>query len=176
MKKFYQRYFAPDFFATSIPDIDLTTLPVEITTILLDIDNTLATHGSTSADQYAKQALQYLKEHGYRCCLVSNAKSERIKSYAQSLNCEFLEQANKPLAYKMRRFLAQNHLQPEQCLMIGDQLFTDIWAAKNLGCHSLLVRQRYSQELWNIRLKRHFERWLINRYGSTELKSSIFSK
>ena len=52
-----------------------------------------------------------------------------------------------------------------ECLIIGDQLLTDIWAANRAGTKSLLVRPLYQMEALNVRLKRLIEQWLIKRYG-----------
>jgi hypothetical protein len=45
--------------------------------------------------------------------------------------------------------------------MIGDQLLTDIWAARRAGVKSILVEPRSAQESGHIRIKRLIERIIL---------------
>ena len=132
--------------------------------VFLDIDNTLAEHGSRQADDYAQRAVSLIKSFDFLICILSNALSDRIADYAKSLNVEYMAQANKPGIKKILQKLAELNIQPQQTLMIGDQIFTDIWAGKRAGCVTIMVEQRFANEAIQIRFKRKLERFLFKRY------------
>ena len=49
-------------------------------------------------------------------------------------------------------------------LFIGDQLFTDVWGAKNAGIRSILVKPINPKEEIQIVLKRYLERIVLYFY------------
>lgn len=75
-----------------------------------------------------------------------------------------MAQAKKPGIKKIMQRLSELNLQPEQTLMIGDQIFTDIWAGRRAGCVTIMVEQRFANEAIQIRFKRKIEQFLFKRY------------
>ena len=61
--------------------------------------------------------------------------------------------------------------------MVGDQLMTDIRAAKRAGVRSVLVQPLVTSDAWNTKFNRARERrvWrkLIEKYGEPEWQNAI---
>jgi HAD superfamily phosphatase (TIGR01668 family) len=124
--------------------------------ILLDIDNTLAIHGSHESQSYAKENLDYMRSLGFRVIVLSNALEERARRFGHSLDpdLEVLGDARKPSAKGVYRALELTGLNKDQTLLIGDQLFTDVWCGTRAGVSVVLVDRLTSKEPWYIYLKR----------------------
>lgn len=142
--------------------------------VLLDIDNTLARHGSFSAEPYAVAQVKRILDAGLACWLLSNAVGRRIESYAASLGIRHLGQANKPSGRKIRRAILKENVKPEETLIVGDQLFTDIWAGKRAGTKTMLVDKLFDDEAWNVRLKRRLECLITDKYECEPYRHGLF--
>lgn len=149
----------PDYTAEVLRGLDWAALEDgKISKILLDIDNTLALHGSDSPDSYAKEVVDELKKEGREVLILSNSKGKRAKKYSQALGLRFIGAAGKPFSPKMYRLKKEARF-AEDTLLIGDQLFTDVLAAKYLGIKVLLVKPRsLAEETFLIKFKRLLER------------------
>jgi HAD superfamily phosphatase (TIGR01668 family) len=165
LKRWYKKSFKPDYRVKDLFSIDWKSFKAKgIKFVFLDIDNTLAEHGARQADEYAKEAVDLIRSFELPICILSNALSDRIADYAKSLDVDYMTQANKPGIKKILKKLAELDLQPDQTLMIGDQVFTDIWAGKRAGCVTIMVERRFAEEAIQIRFKRKLEQFLFNRY------------
>ena len=56
-------------------------------------------------------------------------------------------------------------------VFIGDQLFTDIWGAKNAGLRNILVKPINPKEEIQIVLKRYLEKIVLHFYTKEEKNS-----
>ena len=129
----------------------------------MDIDNTLALHGQTGPDQQAKETLERIRAAGLSCVVVSNAFSTRLKEYCRRLDVPYVPHARKPSPKSVYRACAVAGVSPGRAVMIGDQLFTDIAAARNAGCAAIRVDPLSKREPWFIRAKRLLERPIRKR-------------
>ncbi|HHT25134.1 MAG TPA: YqeG family HAD IIIA-type phosphatase [Clostridiaceae bacterium] len=165
LKRWYEKSLKPDYRFKDLLTIDWAEFKAKgIKLVFLDIDNTLAEHGSRQADDYAREAVSLIESFDLPICILSNALSDRITDYAKSLDVPYMAQANKPGTKKILQKIAELNLRPEQTLMVGDQIFTDIWAGKRAGCVTIMVEQRFANEAIQIRFKRKLERFLFKRY------------
>lgn len=165
LKRWYLKSLKPDYRVEDLFKIDWAEFKSKgIKFVFLDIDNTLAEHGSRQADKYAKEAVDLIKSFDLQICILSNALSDRIADYAKSLDVDYMSQANKPGIKKIMQKISDLNLRADQTLMIGDQIFTDIWAGKRAGCVTIMVKQRFANEAIQIRFKRKLEQFLFNRY------------
>lgn len=150
--------FSPDYEIEDLRCVDWSQFKKEgLQLILVDIDNTLARHGSREPDNYARCVVGDIQHAGLDVTVLSNAAGDRAPEFARHLNVEGLGNVMKPSADKINMLLARHGLQPNQAMLVGDQLLTDVWAAKNAGIYSLKVRPRFKKELWTVRLKRYLE-------------------
>lgn len=165
MKHIIDKNFRPDAFYPGLDRVHFAGLYRRgFRLIMLDLDNTLSAHGTYEADHYARQCVDIILSHGFACWLVTNAKKKRGEAYARSLNIPVRAMAGKPSAAAVLQVCHDTDIPPHQAVMIGDQLFTDIWSAKRAGCHAVLVKPRFTGEAPHIRFKRWLERPFYRRF------------
>lgn len=157
----------PEIVCDKIYDIDPAQLErMGIRALALDIDNTLTLHDSQEVTPRVRAFLEQMQEQGMGLFLVSNNSRERVQPYAEGLGLAFVCKAAKPLGFGLRRACRRFGLGKKQLLLVGDQLFTDILAAKLFGCPCALVTPFQTESQRLLRFKRVLERpllWLIHR-------------
>ena len=131
--------------------------------IIFDIDNTLVPHGAP-ADEKSIVLFKRLRGLGYSCVLLSNNKEPRVKSFADEVGARYIYKAGKPSSAGYRRAMELMGTDRTNTLFVGDQLFTDVWGAKNTGIHSILVKPINPKEEIQIVLKRYLERIVLYFY------------
>ena len=156
--------FYPDEYVESAYGIDYEGLyDAGYRGILFDIDNTLVPHGAP-ADERAKALFVRLKELGYRVMLLSNNKEPRVKMFNDAVGAAYIFKANKPAVGSYRKAMEQLQTDEKNTLFIGDQLFTDVWGAKNAGIRTFLVKPIDPKEEIQIVLKRYLEKIVLYFY------------
>ncbi len=136
-----------------------------IRALALDIDNTLAPYSALSPDPKTIAWLQKMTDEGIICFVISNNKYARVAEFCQSIGTPFACESNKPSVKKLQQFAREFHLNPDEILVLGDQIFTDVWMAKRYGCRAWMVDPiDPSLEGWLIRLKRILEKPFIYAY------------
>ena len=129
-----------------------------IDTALLDFDNTLGPDHATEPENYSYKCVRMIEEQGIRCCLVSNDKSGRSAKIAEMLNIPVVTYANKPGTSGIIRAIELMKTSPEKCVMVGDQVFTDVIAGNRSGVRTFMVEKLHRPEIWYVMLKRPFEK------------------
>ena len=135
-----------------------------IKTALLDFDNTLGPDHATEPEEYSYKCVKMIEEYGIRCCLVSNAKSGRSAKIAEMLGIPVVTYANKPGTSGIFKAISLMKSSPEESLMVGDQVFTDVIAGNRAGVRTFLVEKLHKPEIWYVMLKRPFEK-LVRIFG-----------
>ncbi len=165
MFNFISRYLKPDLYCTDLDELDFGLFKkAGYRLILVDVDNTLARHGSVKADDYARRAVSRAVQAGLDCRIISNAGKKRIEAYAATLAIPYVAWAKKPSPKAIIETCQAANVLPEEAVMIGDQILTDVICAHRAGCLAVLVKPRSQREPWHIRLKRQFERLVFWRY------------
>ena len=157
-----------------ISKIDFPSLGERGRYLLIDVDNTLAAKGSAEIAREVRELLAELRKDGHilGICLVSNVvfrnkrRERRVQAIAELLDakwhCAFIPHCKpKPHPYiEGMRLLGSK---PENTVMIGDQLLTDVRGANRLGLHTIWVKP-FSREPFYTGYKRRIEKWLIKRW------------
>lgn len=159
--------FVPDEVYERVSNIDIQKLKdMGKECFLLDFDNTLGPDHSTEPTDYSYEMIRKIKDSGFSCCLVSNAKTGRSASIAQSLDIPCVTYAHKPRPDGINRAIKLMNTSNDKCVMVGDQVFTDVIAGKLAHVHTILVERYSKKEIWYVQLKRPFEKIirLIARY------------
>ncbi len=156
--------FYPDEQVRSAYVIDYEKLYAEgYRGIIFDIDNTLVPHGAP-ADDRALALCERLKKIGYRVVLLSNNKEPRVKSFNEQVKVQYIYKAGKPGSGGYERAMEMMGTDTSNTVFVGDQLFTDIWGAKNAGIRNFLVDPIHPKEEIQIVLKRCGEKIVLFFY------------
>ena len=111
-----------------------------IVLVLADLDNTLASYEEARPSQAVRAWKGGLEEAGIGLFLVSNSrKSHRAPDFCAALGIPCIRHAGKPRRGGFFRALEQAGARPDQAVMVGDQIFTDILGANRAGIASVLV-------------------------------------
>lgn len=162
---FLKRFLIPDEVFRQMTDVPFSALYDRGFRIaLLDLDNTLAEDHVTEPSAYTFEVIHKLEAAGFRCCIVSNAKSTRSADFSARIPIECISYAHKPSPAGIYRALALLHAEKSQTIFFGDQIFTDIIAAKRAGVYAVYIEPVTKVEKMYIRIKRPFERIVRRMY------------
>ncbi len=122
--------------------------------VLCDVDNTLVAWHSEEILPEVLEWVQRVKAAGILICLVSNTRNpRRLERLAERLGILFVPgNSAKPGKYGYLKALELTNSKPEEAVMIGDQLFTDVFGANKLGIASVLVNPMSPREFIGTRL------------------------
>ncbi|MEK8129362.1 YqeG family HAD IIIA-type phosphatase [Paenibacillus filicis] len=124
----------------SIYDIELDMLWKQgYRGIITDLDNTLVGAKAPLATPELIDWLKVVGQIGFQVVIVSNNQRDRVTKFAEPLSLPFIYQARKPTNVSFRRALQLMKLQPEQTMVIGDQMLTDVLGGNRLGLYTILV-------------------------------------
>jgi len=155
----------PHHFVPSVFDIPYGQLWEEGKRALLyDIDNTLCPHGEPLPSPEVLGLLQQLQQQGFKVGLLSNNREGRVQQFNGQLQLPSRYRARKPLTRKIKALLAEMAVPPAEAVLVGDQIFTDVWCGHRAGLTTVLVAPFSTRDLWTIHLKRIPERWLLRRW------------
>jgi hypothetical protein len=159
------RHFAPIQAVHTIEEIsaaDLVGAGKKL--VLVDVDNTLVGWHSHEIPESTHEWLQSLKEAQLAICILSNTrKPARLDRLAKEMDIPYLRGRFKPSRRMYRTALEKFGFSPEQTVMIGDQLFTDIWGANRTGIDSIWVRQMTPKDFVGTKVSRLGERIIQGR-------------
>ncbi len=132
----------PQGFTTDITTLQASSLKSKgIALVLADLDNTLVSYGGTEPPEKIVAWKNALAQENIPLFILSNSrKPGRVEDFAQKLQVPYKTRAGKPRKSAFADVLAQYQVQPQQTLMVGDQIFTDILGATSMGIPAVLVR------------------------------------
>ena len=155
--------FFPTLYRRRITDVtadDLHRLGAKA--VLLDVDNTLTTHDAPELDAAVVAWLDEMRKH-FVLVIVSNNNAERVAPFAKKIGLPFHAVARKPLPGGFWEAGAEHGVAAKECVVIGDQIFTDILGANMAGMNSILlepIEPETKQKF--IAFKRKIERPMLN--------------
>ena len=164
------RKFFPDVYMESTYKIDFQKLYEKgYRGIIFDIDNTLVPHGEP-ADKRAIALFEKLKKIGFKCCLLSNNQYERVSSFNEKVQVQFIENAHKPSRKNYQKATELMETSIKDTVFVGDQLFTDVYGAKRTGIYNILVKPIHPKEEIQIVFKRKLEKIVLYFYEKEQKK------
>ena len=139
---------------------------------VLDIDNTLVPYTSPLPDENARLFLKRLENMGISYVFVSNNHEDRVKLFCDKLDgkADFIFDARKPLVYKIKRAMRKMGADKSNTVLIGDQVFTDVYAANRAGILSVMVNPIEAKETPFFGMKRAMEKVVLKNYKAKEWK------
>ncbi len=153
------RFICPDLYVPSVTHVPLADLWAQgVRVLFVDLDNTLLPIGSQKVSQSVQDWVRQARALGFQVVIVSNAgSSRRVAQVAEGLGIQGIAAAGKPRRFVFRRYLEWQRLTPQQAVMIGDQLFTDILGAKRTGMKAVLVEPMTERRFLTGRIQRPLE-------------------
>lgn len=108
--------------------------------VLADLDNTLVAYKVPAPTPEVAAWKDALAAQGIQLFILSNSrKPGRAQRFAQALGVPYQGHSGKPKKGGYLRALERMGCAPEQAVMIGDQIFTDVLGANNAGIVPLLI-------------------------------------
>lgn len=156
----------PEKYIDSVFELDLNVLKDEsVEALIFDIDNTLVPYFVPCADDRIKRLFSKIRRKGIKVGVLSNNKEKRVSAFCRDLNIEYVHKARKPgikgLGRLIKKLGVKNY---KNTVLIGDQIFTDVWCGNRMGVHTILVKPVSRRDEFGTRLKRGIEAFVINLY------------
>ena len=155
----------PDYYFQSFSEVSAQfLLSIGVRGIILDVDNTLEPYENALPTDGVRNWLQSLKSAGIGAAIVSNNNEERIKKFNAELNLPYYFKAKKPFKKNVVLAMKDLNVLPENAIPMGDQIFTDVWAARNARIKAILVPPIKDKTDLLTRFKRLLEKPILNKY------------
>lgn len=127
--------------------------------ILLDRDNTLVPRDRTCAPASVAAWLDHARDLGFELIMVSNNwHKSHVSRSAGELKMDYISFACKPLPFAITAGMRRLGASKANAVMIGDQLYTDVWGGNLAGIDTILVKPQTTVDLWYTQIFRIFER------------------
>ncbi|RKP55165.1 YqeG family HAD IIIA-type phosphatase [Cohnella endophytica] len=155
----------PDQIVNTVFDIDLDELHKRgVQGIITDLDNTLVSAKTPLATPQLVGWLDVVKDRGFKVVILSNNNETRVGNFATPLGIPFIPAARKPAGGSFRRALKLMELQPDQAVVVGDQMLTDVLGGRRAGLHTILVTPiAPKEEGWATQINRKIEKIALAR-------------
>ena len=131
--------------------------------LILDIDNTISPWHKYQLTKESEAFVYEALSKGYTIVLLSNSSHRKTKALADSLGVHFIAPAFKPLLYSFRKAIKRIKQPPEKIVVIGDQIFTDVWGGNKSGCSTILVKPLTEKELFWTKIMRYLEKIVLKK-------------
>ncbi len=154
----------PKVYVDSICNIDLKKLKKikKINGIIVDLDNTLVAWGKNEIDHKIIDWVKEAKKLGLKICIVSNTNSKRVAEFAKIFDIPYHSKYFKPFSIAFNNGLKILDTKKSETVVIGDQIFTDIWGGNILKLLTILVVPIVKKDSMGTFLHRNFEKIIIS--------------
>jgi len=116
--------------------------------LMLDFDNTIVPYTTSTPTEEMHNWLQTMAASDIQLCVVSNSHKDRVKIFCKKYGIPCITHAKKPFSKGIKACLAKFHADPEECALVGDQIFTDTMGANGTGVTSILVKAIDNHNIW----------------------------
>ncbi len=149
----------PTLCADKLTDVTADMLRnLGVSALLLDIDNTLASHISHEPAGGVESWIKEMEAEGFRLIIVSNNYAKRVEPFAQKISLPFVSRAYKPLPMGYVKAARELETPRRSCVIIGDQIYTDIIGANLCGMKSILLKPIDIEDGLSFKIRRRLER------------------
>ena len=139
----------PTFMTDSLTDLTPAFLQSQgIELLMLDFDNTIVPYTTNVPTPDMEIWLRCMVRIGVQLCVVSNSKRDRVKIFCKKYGIPCITHAKKPFSKGIKECLEQFGMKPEQCALVGDQIYTDTLGANGVGVKSILVKAIDNHNFW----------------------------
>lgn len=132
--------FVPEYYFETFEQASAEfLLGIGVKGIVLDVDNTLEPYENPTPGAHVVSWLESLRAAGISAAIVSNNGGERINLFNKELGLSAYYKAKKPFKKNVLNAMKDMGTTKENTVLMGDQVFTDVWAAHNTGIRAILV-------------------------------------
>ena len=132
--------------------------------IILDIDNTLEPYENPVPGPHVLAWLRSLADVGIKSAIVSNNGKERVELFNKEIGMPAYYKSGKPFKKKLLMAMADMGTDKSNTILMGDQVFTDVWGAHNAGIPAILVPPIKDKRDLFTRFKRLLEKPFLKKY------------
>jgi len=139
-----------------------------ITLLLLDLDNTLSPYSEDLPPERVLEWMDALKKAGITPYIISNnASEERVRNYAAACEIPYVARAGKPSPKPVQEAMKALGKERAETALMGDQIFTDVLAAKRAGVTAIVVKPLEMTVLFRLR---YIAEQVFRRLGKERLR------
>ena len=156
----------PKVYVDSVCNIDLKKLKEikKIKGIIIDLDNTLVAWGQNEVSQKNIDWVNEAKKLGLKICIVSNTNSKRVAKLAKIFDVPYHSKYFKPFSVAFYNGLKILDTKKSETVVIGDQIFTDMWGGNRLKLLTILVSPIVKRDSIGTFLHRNLEKIIISSW------------
>ncbi len=149
----------PTYHTTSLFSVDPNFFSkLGIKYVLSDLDNTLDSFKNKLPSNEAKEYKNKLEALGIKLIIASNNNGTRVKKYSNALGVEYYSSLGKPFGFVLKRILHQKNINFNECILVGDQIMTDIKCGNACGIKTMLTEPLVNEDQWQTKFNRIFDR------------------
>ena len=139
----------PKMILPSLPDLTPALLSARgIRFLMLDFDNTIVPYTTNEPTERMAAWLRTMQTSEIRLCVVSNSRKPRVVEFCKKYGLDCVTHAKKPFSRGIRECLARFSLDPADCALVGDQIYTDVLGATCAGLTSVLISAIHNHTIW----------------------------
>ena len=163
--------FVPEYYFKTFNEASAEFLTsIGVKGIVLDVDNTLEPYENPLPGEHVKKWLSELKEQGISAAIVSNNGGKRINLFNSELGLPAYYKAKKPFKKNVLNAMRDMGTDKSNTVLMGDQVFTDVWAAHNTGIRAILVPPIKDKTDVFTKFKRLLEKPILKKYRKKNSK------
>ena len=157
--------FMPDYYLGSFEEANADfLLSIGVKGIVLDIDNTLEPYEHPKAGEHVVRWFDELRAAGIKTSIVSNNNEERVRIFNEDFCMPAYPRGGKPFKKNVLNAISDMGINKNEAILMGDQIFTDVWAAHNAGIPAILVPPINDRKDILTRFKRLLEKIVLASY------------
>ena len=158
-------YFIPNDYVQSVFQIDIEKLANSgFKGIITDLDNTLVGWDVKTPTKEIQEWFKKANDLGLTITIVSNNNEKRVSGFSKDLDVDFIFKARKPMGRAFKKAIQHMNIKPEETIVIGDQMLTDVLGGNNNGLYTIMVVPVKKTDGFLTRLNRIIERRLLNYF------------
>ena len=158
-------YFMPNDYVQSVFQIDIEKLANSgFKGIITDLDNTLVGWDVKTPTKEIQEWFKKANDLGLTITIVSYNNEKRVSGFSKDLDVDFIFKARKPMGRAFKKAIQHMNIKPEETIVIGDQMLTDVLGGNNNGLYTIMVVPVKKTDGFLTRLNRIIERRLLNYF------------
>ena len=160
-----KKYFMPNDYVQSVFQIDIEKLANSgFKGIITDLDNTLVGWDVKTPTKEIQEWFKKANDLGLTITIVSNNNEKRVSGFSKDLDVDVIFKARKPMGRAFKKAIQHMNIKPEETIVIGDQMLTDVHGGNNNGLYTIMVVPVKKTDGFLTRLNRIIERRLLNYF------------